>query len=82
MRTPKTKTYNIHEAKTHLSKLLEQVAGGEEVVIARAGVPIARLVPLMLPAAERPLGTEQGRLIVAEDFDAPFPPRVLARFEK
>lgn len=74
-------TYNVHEAKTHLSRLLKRVAEGHEVWIARAGVPIARLVPAGLPTAERVLGTERGRITIAEDFDAPLPPDVLAAFE-
>lgn len=81
MKTAKTKTYNVHEAKTHLSKLLERVAAGEDVIIARANVPVARLVPVVLPSAERPLGTEKGRLIIAEDFDAPLPDEMLNTFE-
>jgi prevent-host-death family protein len=75
------KSYNVHEAKTHLSRLLEQVAAGEEVVIAKAGVPVARLVPVVLPVDQRPLGTEQGRVFIADDFDAPLPADVLDRFE-
>ncbi len=69
---------NIHQAKTHLSKLVEEVEGGEEVVIARAGKPVARLVPLQRP---RRLGLLRGRLTVPEDFDAPLPEEVLAAFE-
>jgi prevent-host-death family protein len=75
------KSYNVHEAKTHLSRLLERVAAGEEVVIAKAGVPVARLVPVVLPVEERPLGTEAGRVFVADDFDAPLPADVLDSFE-
>jgi prevent-host-death family protein len=75
------KSYNVHEAKTHLSRLLEQVAAGEEVVIAKAGVPVARLVPVVLPVDQRPLGIEQGRVFIADDFDAPLPADVLDRFE-
>jgi prevent-host-death family protein len=73
--------YNIHEAKTHLSKLLEGVAEGEDIIIAKAGVPIARLVPLVLPPDARTLGTEKGRLVIGDDFDAPLPPDVLTAFE-
>ena len=74
-------TVNIHEAKTNLSRLLEEVAGGGEVVIARAGKPIARLVPI--EAAPRPklLGLLAGQIEVPEDFDAPLPPGVMADFE-
>lgn len=78
-RTPKS--YNVHEAKTHLSRLLDQVAAGDEVVIAKAGVPVARLVPVVLPVDQRPLGTEQGRIFIADDFDAPLPADVLDSFE-
>jgi len=81
MQQPTAHIYNVHEAKTHLSKLLEQVAGGEDVIIAKAGVPVARLVPIGLPRHERRLGTEQGLLVIAEDFDAPLAPDVLDAFE-
>jgi len=77
-----SRTYNIHEAKTNLSKLLEQTANGEEVIIARAGVPVARLVPIVAPTADRPLGSEQGTLVIADDFDAPLPPDLLEAFEQ
>ena len=72
---------NVHDAKTHLSRLLEEVAAGAEVVIARAGKPIARLVPI--EAAPRPklLGLLAGQIEVPEDFDAPLPPDVIADFE-
>ena len=78
---PAYRVYNVHEAKTHLSKLLEGVAGGEEVIIAKAGIPVARLVPVILPAEARPLGTERGRLVISADFDAPLPPDLLTAFE-
>ncbi len=60
---------NIHEAKTHLSRLLDRVAAGEEIVIARAGKPIARLVPLAEPTRTRPLGLWAGQVLLAPDFD-------------
>jgi len=82
MKDPKSRTYNVHEAKTHLSKLLERAAEGEEVVIARAGVPVARLVPVVAPPDERPLGTERGVVQIAADFDAPLPPDLLDAFER
>lgn len=75
-------TYNVHEAKTHLSRLLEQVAEGEEIVIAKAGVPVARLVPAKPAAGERVLGFEKGRVFIAADFDAPLPDDVLNGFEE
>ena len=73
--------YNVHEAKTHLSRLLDQVAAGEEVILARAGVPVARLVPVVLPAHVRELGGERGRVFIADDFDAPLPEDVARSFE-
>jgi prevent-host-death family protein len=82
MKRALSKTYNIHEAKTHLSRLLQQAVGGTEVIIAKAGVPIARLVPVLLPTEERELGTEEGRIVIGADFDAPLPDDVLESFEK
>ena len=71
---------NIHQAKTHLSRLLQRVAAGEEITIARAGVPIARLVALEAARARRPLDLDRGVYAVPEDFDAPLPPEILAGF--
>ena len=62
---------NVHDAKTHLSRILERVAGGEEVLIARSGKPIARLVPL--PDKPREPGRLEGRIRIREDFDAELP---------
>ena len=63
---------NIHEAKTHLSRLVEDAAGGEEIVIAKAGKPIARLVPLPQPERRVPkLGTMKGKIWMADDWDSP-----------
>ncbi|MEW6490568.1 MAG: type II toxin-antitoxin system prevent-host-death family antitoxin [Thermodesulfobacteriota bacterium] len=73
---------NIHEAKTYLSRLLVQVAEGEEVVIAKAGKPIARLSSWEgEEGATRVLGRDAGLFSVPEDFDAPLPDAVLAEFE-
>ncbi|HTV12977.1 MAG TPA: type II toxin-antitoxin system prevent-host-death family antitoxin [Acidimicrobiales bacterium] len=74
-----TKSVGVHEAKTHLSRLLDAVASGEEVVITRRGEPAARLVAV--PRARRAIGIDRGRLVVPEDFDAPLDPEVLAAFE-
>lgn len=65
------RTVNIHEAKTHLSRLVERVEAGEEVVIARAGRPVARLVPFGARTAPRVPGLWRGRVTLAADFDAP-----------
>jgi len=63
---------NIHDAKTRLSRLLEQVQAGEDVVIARAGTPIARLIPYAAPKRRiAPPGAMAGEIWIADDFDAP-----------
>jgi prevent-host-death family protein len=72
---------NVHDAKTHFSQLLRRVAGGEEIVIARAGKPVARLVPLDAPRTPRVLGRDRGKIWIADDFDAPLPPEIRAYFE-
>jgi len=69
---------NIHDAKTNLSKLLEAVARGEEVVIAKSGRPVAKLVPL--PRLEKSPGRLKGKIRIAEDFDAPLPEPLAAAF--
>ncbi len=71
---------NIHQAKTHLSKLLERVALGEEVIIAKAGQPVARLVAIKKHRGKRPLGLAKGEIWVADDFDAPLPPDIEESF--
>ena len=65
------KQVNVYEAKTQLSKLLEQVEAGDEIVIARNGKPVARLVPLQRTAAPRQLGSMRGKIWMAPDFDQP-----------
>lgn len=78
---PRQKIVNIHEAKTHLSRLLRQVAAGQEIVIAKAGQPLARLVPAAQPALPRTLGFTRGALKIPEDFDAALPAALLDAFE-
>lgn len=70
---------NIHEAKTHLSRLLERVAQGEEIVIGKAGKPVAKLVPYAPEQGPRSPGTWQGRVRIAEDFDE-LSPEIAAAF--
>jgi prevent-host-death family protein len=72
---------NVHQAKTHLSRLLGRVEAGEEVVIARAGKPVARLIPYGKPRVARTLGLDAGLVKIAPDFDAPLPEEVLSDFE-
>ena len=75
------KIVNIHAAKTQLSRYVEEVERGEEIVIARAGKPVARLVPLKARSRGRRLGLLEGRIRIADDFDAPLPEEVLKTFE-
>jgi prevent-host-death family protein len=72
---------NIHEAKTHLSKLLKRVAAGEEIIISKAGAPVARLVPFHRQVKKRVPGQDRGKVWIAEDFDAPLPPEIQNHFE-
>ncbi len=74
-------TFNIHDAKTQLSKLVERAAAGNEIVIAKAGTPVARLVPLASAGRKRKLGLLRGRIKVPDDFDAPLPAKINAAFE-
>ena len=73
-------TVGVHEAKTHLSRLLRRVSAGEEIVIARGGEPIARLIPVG-PPRHRVLGKDRGRFEIPDDFDAPLPQEVIDAFE-
>lgn len=70
---------NIHEAKTHLSRLLERVEAGEEIVIARAGKPVARLVAFTREASPRQPGLWKGKIAIAPDFDD-LPDEIAAAF--
>jgi prevent-host-death family protein len=70
----------IHEAKTHLSRLLRRVVAGEEIVIAKGGKPVARLVPIELPCL-RDLGRDRGLFDIPDDFDDALPEEILAEFE-
>ena len=71
---------NIHEAKTHLSRLLQRVAAGEELTLARAGKPVARLIAVKPKGAARPLGFARDQVRIADDFDAPLPDDLLKAF--
>ena len=72
----------MHEAKTHLSQLLARVEAGEEILISRAGQPIARLVPARRARGRRQPGRFVGKGRIADDFNAPLPPEILAGFLK
>jgi prevent-host-death family protein len=75
------KTVNIHEAKTHLSRLAEEVAGGEEIIVAKAGRPMMKLVPIEKKPKQRKIGMLKGKMRIAKDFDAPLPDELLNAFE-
>ena len=74
-----TKVLNLYEAKSKLSSLVEEAAAGHEIVIAKAGVPRARLVPVRSTLRRRP-GGSKGRIRIARDFDAPLPRELLSAF--
>ncbi|RXZ36931.1 type II toxin-antitoxin system Phd/YefM family antitoxin [Oxalobacteraceae bacterium CAVE-383] len=74
-------TINIHDAKTNFSRLVDAAAGGEEIIIAKAGIPTVRLVSIKPPKVLRRFGGLKGKVRIAEDFDAPLPDDILAAFE-
>ena len=73
-------TVNVHEAKTHLSRLLNRVAAGEEIVIAKGGKPFAILMPLGAAVQTRKPGSAKGKITMRDDFDAPLPDDLLRGF--
>jgi len=74
-------TVNIHQAKTHFSRLVDLAAGGEEIIIAKAGKPVARLVPYVIKGAVRRPGTMRGKIRIKKNFDAPLPKQLRDSFE-
>jgi prevent-host-death family protein len=72
---------NIHQAKTQFSRLVDLAAGGEEIIIAKAGKPVARLVPYVIKRAVRRPGTMRGKIRIKTNFDAPLPKELLDSFE-
>ena len=79
-------TFNIHEAKTHFSRLVEDAAAGREVIIAKSGKPVARIVSMTAGGGPgkppRQLGLLRGKVRIPDDFDAPLPGDVLDEFER
>jgi prevent-host-death family protein len=71
---------NVHQAKTHLSRLLERVQGGEEIVIGKSGKPIAKIVPFKPEAAPRKPGFLKGKVKIRKNFDDPLPDDVMKMF--
>lgn len=74
------KTVNLHAAKTHLSRLVDEAAAGQEVVIAKAGKPMVRLVPVVATRRRTGYGDLKGRIRIADDFDAPLSDEILRLF--
>ena len=75
------RTVNVHEAKTHFSRLLDRAQAGQEFVIAKAGRPVARLGPLAQHGKKRRLGLLDGKFKIPDDFNAPLSDEVIAAFE-
>ncbi len=73
-------TINIHQAKTHFSKLIERIAQGEEIIIAKAGKPLARMIPFHEHRSPRTGAQWKGLVHIREDFDEPLPPEVMDGF--
>lgn len=75
-------TVNVHDAKTNFSKLLSRVESGEEIVIAKAGKPVARIMPLEKKVVSRKPGSARGRVALKKEFFKPLPDELLDEFEK
>jgi prevent-host-death family protein len=73
---------NIYEAKSKLSKLINQVIAGEEVIVAKWGKPVAKIVPFDKPSRDRKPGSAKGKILISDDFDAPLPDEILKEFYK
>ncbi|MFP6731496.1 MAG: type II toxin-antitoxin system Phd/YefM family antitoxin [Alphaproteobacteria bacterium] len=76
-----TTIVNLHEAKTHFSKLIERVRQGEEIIVAKAGKPVAKLLPIAQGAQVRVPGSARGKIIMSADFEAALPNEILDSFE-
>jgi prevent-host-death family protein len=74
------KTVNLHAAKTHLSRLVDEAVAGEEVVIAKNGKPLVKLVAMSAGVKRKGFGALKGKIRIADDFDAPLPDSVLQAF--
>jgi prevent-host-death family protein len=74
------KQINLHAAKTSLSRLVDEALAGQEIVIAKAGQPMVRLVPVARETRRRGFGADKGKIRIGSDFDAPLPPDVLRSF--
>ena len=74
-------TVNIHEAKTHFSKLIKHACQGEDIIISKAGVPVVRLVPVIEKSSERVIGTSKGKIFISKNFDELLPESIIKEFE-
>jgi prevent-host-death family protein len=74
------RTVDLNAAKVHLARLLDEIAAGEEIIIAKAGKPVARLLPYEPRGEPRRLGLMKGRIWISEDFDAQLPEEIVAAF--
>ena len=73
---------NIYDAKTTFSKLIKKAIAGEEIIIARSGKPVAKLVPFQKPYGDRVPGSAKGKIFISQDFDAPLPDDLLEAFNQ
>lgn len=73
--------YNLYEAKTSLSRLVDRAANGEEIILSKAGKPLAKLVPFHRATEPRKPGGWEGQVRISEDFDAPLPEDIQNAFE-
>jgi prevent-host-death family protein len=77
-----SESVNVHQAKTHFSKLLSRVGKGEEIIISKSGRPVARLVPFEVRPAQRVPGSAKGKVTLSKDFMDPLPEALLESFEE
>ncbi len=75
-------TVNVHDAKTHFSRILSRVESGEEIVIVKTGKPVARMVPLFEKVSKRTPGSAKGKVVIKKGFYEPLPESILDEFEK
>jgi prevent-host-death family protein len=74
------KTVNVHAAKTHLSQLIDEASAGQEIVIAKNGTPVVRLVPVRTTSRRKGFGSLKGKMRISKDFDAPLSRDLLQAF--
>lgn len=72
---------NIHEAKTHFSKLVDKAMKGEEIIIGKSGTPVVKLIAIQVKKPKRVPGALKGKISITDDFDAPLSAEILEEFE-